>query len=90
MHVPWRCVTRSWKRKKSFPETIKTLGDEIYVKRFEKGLTREQLAARAGILASTLAGWENGTGTPSDFERTRLASVLGSIQLAALDSPIIH
>lgn len=45
--------------------------------RREKGLSQEQLAAKANISQSSVASYENGTRKPSPVTARRVASVLG-------------
>src|SRR5437879_5381110 len=44
---------------KPFPTTPKTLGDYIKAKRFEKGLSQQQLAKQLGVTKASVCQWEN-------------------------------
>jgi transcriptional regulator with XRE-family HTH domain len=55
---------------------VKTLGDRILVKRFEKGLSQRQLAHLLDIPISRVMQLENDLLMPTDTERQALASVL--------------
>jgi len=59
-HVPCRR-----KHGKSVPKTIKTRGDLIKVKRYEKGLLQSQLAAQLRVSPKVLQQWETDSRTPS-------------------------
>jgi ribosome-binding protein aMBF1 (putative translation factor) len=53
------------KHGKSVPKTIKTIGDLIKVRRYEKGLLQSQLAAKLRISPKVLQQWETDSRTPS-------------------------
>jgi len=54
------------------PTNIQTLGDLIQVKRYEKGFTRGQLAAKMGIAVAKVKAWESNMERPNQQEMTQL------------------
>lgn len=54
--------------------------------RREKGLTAEQLAAKAGLASATVYRAERGIGSPSDETLAEIARVLG-VEVAQLHEP---
>jgi ribosome-binding protein aMBF1 (putative translation factor) len=62
---------------KPLPESIKSLGDWIQVKRNEKNLTPGHLAAKMGIATALVRSWEDGTSQPDNRQLKVLASLLG-------------
>jgi ribosome-binding protein aMBF1 (putative translation factor) len=69
--------TRKPKHYKPLPESIKSLGDWIQVKRHEKNLTSGHLAAKMGIATALVRSWEDGTSQPDNRQLKVLASLLG-------------
>jgi DNA-binding transcriptional regulator YiaG len=63
-------------RRKPLPTNIKTLGDLIQIKRYEKRITLWQLALKTGIATATVRTWECGTDRPNEQQMVQLASVL--------------
>jgi transcriptional regulator with XRE-family HTH domain len=59
------------------PESIKTLGDWIQVRRHEKNLTYGHLSAKMGIATSLVQSWETGISQPNVQQLKVLASLLG-------------
>jgi ribosome-binding protein aMBF1 (putative translation factor) len=57
---------RKQKQSKPLPESIKTLGDWIRVKRIEKNLTSGHLALKMGIASALVCSWEDGTSQPDE------------------------
>ena len=55
---------------------IKTAGDWLKVKRFEKNLTLGRVAAKMGIATSLVCSWENNTQQPDNHQLKVLASAL--------------
>lgn len=49
----------------TFPETAQSVGERIKYLRSEKGLSREQLAAKIGVSHRTIAHYEQGTTSPT-------------------------
>jgi DNA-binding transcriptional regulator YiaG len=62
-------------RRKQLPSAIRTLGDYIQAKRYEKGLHPYQVAGKLGIATSLVSAWERGTQTP-DEKQWQMLSVL--------------
>ena len=62
---------------KPLPESIKTIGDWIQVKRQEKNLTHSHLAVKMGIATALVHSWEDGTSQPDSVQMKVLASLLG-------------
>jgi putative transcriptional regulator len=54
-----------------------SFGEHLRALRDEAGLSRAELARRAGVPASTLRNWENDRGFPSVAAGLRLAGALG-------------
>ena len=69
--------TRKQRNSKPLPESIKSLGDWIQVKRHEKNLTPGHLAAKMGIATSSVLSWEDGNSQPDGQQMKALASHLG-------------
>jgi ribosome-binding protein aMBF1 (putative translation factor) len=69
-------------RRKQIPMVIKTLGDYIQAKRYEKGLHPYQVAGKMGIDTALVSAWESGTSTP-DRKQWRMLS-----DLLAFDSGV--
>jgi ribosome-binding protein aMBF1 (putative translation factor) len=62
--------------RKALPKALKTLGDHIQVKRFEKGLTRSRLARMLEVPPELVTNWERDLETPNDGEWQALAQTL--------------
>ena len=58
------------------PESIKTIGDWIQVKRLAKNLTRCHLALKMGIATAWVQSWENGSRQPDIQQLEILSSIL--------------
>jgi DNA-binding transcriptional regulator YiaG len=56
---------------------LRTLGDHINAKRFEKGLKQGKLAEKLAIPASSVRRWEADLERPSEAEWQTLVAVLG-------------
>jgi ribosome-binding protein aMBF1 (putative translation factor) len=69
--------TRKQKNYKPLPDSIKTVGDWIQVKRQEKNLTPGHLAAKMGIATALILSWEDGNSKPDSQQMKALASVFG-------------
>jgi len=63
-------------RRKSLPTSIKTLGDLIQIKRFEKRLTLWQVAQRMGIPTAQVRAWERDDDKPNEQQTEQLAKFL--------------
>jgi ribosome-binding protein aMBF1 (putative translation factor) len=63
-------------RRKQLPSVIKTLGDYIQAKRYEKGLHPYQVAAKLGIAASLISAWERDTSAPDERQWQSLGTLL--------------
>ena len=63
-------------RRKPLPTSIKTLGDLIQIKRYEKRLTLWRLAHKMGIATATVRAWERGTARPGEQQMEQLAKIL--------------
>jgi ribosome-binding protein aMBF1 (putative translation factor) len=63
-------------RRKHIPTVIKTLGDYIQAKRYEKGLHPYQLAGKMGIETALILAWEDGTRTPDEKQWQMLSDLL--------------
>ena len=77
-HIPPICH-----RRKPLPKSIKTLGDLIHIKRYEKRLTLGQIARKMGIATRTVRAWERGESAP-DQEQWQLLSVILSFDSGIL------
>jgi DNA-binding transcriptional regulator YiaG len=75
--VKYASKTRKSPHSKPLPESIKTIGDWILVKRMAKNLTTGHLALKMGITTSLVYSWENGTDQPNSQQLKILSSVLG-------------
>ena len=63
-------------RRKQIPTVIKTLGDYIQAKRYEKGLHPYQVAGKMGIETALILAWESGTRTPDEKQWQMLSDLL--------------
>jgi len=61
----------------SLPDSIKTIGDWIRVKRIEKNLTSGHVALKMGIASALVCSWEDGTSQPNSRQLEILANLLG-------------
>jgi DNA-binding transcriptional regulator YiaG len=68
---------RKQRNSKPLPESIKSLGDWIQVKRHEKNLTPGHLAAKMGIATSLVLSWEDGGSQPDGQQMKVLVSLFG-------------
>lgn len=69
--------------------SIKTLGDLIQVKRYEKRLTIKQLARKMGIATASVRAWECDTGHPNEQQTMQLLTILGaSLSVGQAIAPI--
>jgi len=64
-------------RRKSLPTSIKTLGDLIQIKRYEKRLTLWEVAQRMGIPTAQVRAWERDDDKPNEQQTDELAKTLG-------------
>ena len=80
--------TLNRQRRKPTPPVIKTIGDYIQSKRYEKGLHPCQVAGKMGIAASLISAWERGVSSPSE-EQWRMLSNLLSFD-SGVDKPKPH
>jgi DNA-binding transcriptional regulator YiaG len=62
---------------KPLPDSIKTIGDWIQVKRQEKNLTHSHLAVKMGIATALVRSWESSSRRPDSQQLKVLSSVLG-------------
>jgi ribosome-binding protein aMBF1 (putative translation factor) len=76
IHASRSHIPTNRKPKKPVPTTIKTLGDYIQTKRFEKGLHQSQLAEALGVPQALIALWEKDRQAPTAEQWTRLAPML--------------
>jgi ribosome-binding protein aMBF1 (putative translation factor) len=63
-------------RRKPISTSIKTCGDYIQAKRYEKGLHPYQVAGKMGIAASLISAWERGVSLPSEEQWQMLSKLL--------------
>jgi DNA-binding transcriptional regulator YiaG len=75
--------------RKSFPTSVKTIGNAIIVKRKEKGLTQMQLAAMLGVPISLVILWEADLRIPTKTNRQALVKCLGLPQTIIAPKPNI-
>jgi ribosome-binding protein aMBF1 (putative translation factor) len=62
--------------RKQIPTVIKTTGDYIQAKRYEKGLHPYQIAGKMGIETAPISAWESGTRTPDEKQWQMLSDLL--------------
>ena len=74
-------VSSHRRRRKSLPTIIKTVGDRIQVRRFEKGLLQSEVAAKLGVPISLVQAWEEDVQEPNQDEWKGLSDVLGTTNL---------
>jgi ribosome-binding protein aMBF1 (putative translation factor) len=63
-------------RRKQIPTVIKTPGDYIQAKRYEKGLHPYQIAGKMGIETALILAWESGTRTPDEKQWQTMSDLL--------------
>ena len=63
-------------RRKQIPTVIKTLGDYIQAKRYEKGLHPYQVAGKMGIETALVLAWESGIRKPNEKQWRMLSDLL--------------
>jgi ribosome-binding protein aMBF1 (putative translation factor) len=63
--------------RKPLPTSIQTLGDLIHIKRYEKRLTRWQLAIKMGIATAAIRTWESNLTQPDAQQMEQLTRILG-------------
>jgi DNA-binding transcriptional regulator YiaG len=63
--------------KKSIPVIVKTLGDQIQIKRYEKGLLQSQVAKALNVMTSLVKSWEDNSEKPTQAQWFGLANLLG-------------
>lgn len=76
------CVSRAHiplnrNRRKQIPTVIKTLGDFIQAKRYEKGLHPYQVAGKMGVKTALISAWESGICKPDEKQCQILSDLLG-------------
>jgi len=64
------------KPKKAIPAVIKTTGDYLLFKRYEKGLTQGQVAQVVGVTSMIVKDWEEDVQTPTETEWIALKDLL--------------
>ena len=63
-------------RRKQIPTVIRTAGDYIQAKRYEKGLHPYQIAGKMGIETALILAWESGSRTPDEKQWQMLSDLL--------------
>jgi len=58
------------------PDSVKTVGDWIRVKRIGKNLSAHHLAVKMGIATALIRSWESETGRPDNRQLKTLANIL--------------
>jgi len=76
IHIKFTQSGRKSSNAKPLPESIKTIGDWIKVKRLERNLSLGHVALKMGIAASLVCAWENCTQQPEFHQFKVLALVL--------------
>jgi ribosome-binding protein aMBF1 (putative translation factor) len=84
--LPFRCrviaarkpaVTLHDKRRKGYPDVLKSLGDHLRKRRLDLGMTLRQAADRIGTRSTLLHEWEKGRKRPAAWWRRAIVSFLG-------------
>jgi DNA-binding transcriptional regulator YiaG len=70
-------ISTNRKPRKAFPTTVKTLGDEIQVKRKESELSARKLAGMLSVPVATVTSWERGQSIPDPSQLALLSKLLG-------------
>jgi ribosome-binding protein aMBF1 (putative translation factor) len=76
IHVSRAHIPPNRNRRKHIPTVIKTPGDYILAKRYEKRLHPYQLAGKMGIETALVLAWESGTHTPDEKQWQLLSDLL--------------
>jgi DNA-binding transcriptional regulator YiaG len=66
-----------YSRRKLIPVNVKTLGDQLLLKRIEANLTQPQVAQKAGVSTRTVRKWEHGHVCPTEGHWHALKLLLG-------------
>jgi len=66
---------------------LKTLGDRIKAKRFEKGIMLKELAEKLGVSKFLVWQWELDRKVPTEAEQTRLIEIFGDLNEPLLANP---
>jgi hypothetical protein len=80
IHVSRRHIGTNRQPRKAVPTTPRTLGDHIYLKRYESRLKLTQVAAMAGVTVAVIKSFESDAELPNEREWRSLQKLL------ALDS----
>ena len=70
-------ISANRKPRKPFPTTVKTLGDEIQVKRKESELSARKLAGMLSVPVATVTSWERGQSLPDPAQLALISKLLG-------------
>ena len=71
-----------YSRRKLIPVNLKTLGDQLHLKRIEADLSQQEVAQKAGVSVRTVRKWEYGIVCPTEHHWQALTGIL------RLDSPV--
>ena len=63
--------------RKSLPTSMKTFGDLLHIKRYERHLTLSQIGRQMGIAQATVKAWEMDTERPDGRQMEQLRKILG-------------
>jgi len=77
IRLKYQQKSRKETRAKPLPESIKTIGDWIHIKRRAKNLTPCHLALKMGIATALVRSWEDGSSQPDSKQLQDLAKYLG-------------
>jgi DNA-binding transcriptional regulator YiaG len=69
-------ISTNRRPRKGFPANIKTVGNSIYAKRFEAGLSKKALAAMLGVPKKLIREWESDLKMPTEAEWQKLVAAL--------------
>jgi DNA-binding transcriptional regulator YiaG len=70
-------ISANRKPRKAFPTIVKTLGDEIQVKRKESELSARKLAGMLNVPVATVTSWERGQSIPNPAQLALISKLLG-------------
>jgi ribosome-binding protein aMBF1 (putative translation factor) len=77
IHVSRHHISTNRKPRKPVPTTLKTLGDHIHIKRYEKRLSLSQVADYVGVTMTVIKSFESDAELPNDSQLQSLQKLLG-------------
>ena len=70
------CPSQRFSRRKLIPVNVKTMGDQLLLKRIEANLTQSEMAQKLGVSTRTVRKWEHGSACPTEDNWQALSQLL--------------